>query len=280
MGSRVDLHSHTHFSDGLHTPLETFKMARDKGLAALGITDHDTVAGWAEAEQAASHWGISWVPGVEISTSYEGGDIHVLGYFMRLDEPFMKQLEGLRQVRDRRNRAMVEKLQSLGIPITLEEVYARKQDGKNVGRPHIAEVLVQKKVVADMAQAFELYLGEGGRAYVQLERLSPLEAMHMIHRAGGACVLAHPGLYRRDTLIEEMAHHGLDGLEVFHPDHTPGMERHYQEVARSYGLIPTAGSDFHGVRQGRAFHGEIGERTTTIEVLEMLRERALQRQGG
>ncbi|WP_027417555.1 PHP domain-containing protein [Aneurinibacillus terranovensis] len=273
---KVDLHSHTTASDGTFTPIESIARARKNGLSALGITDHDTVAALSSAIEEGKKQGIEIVPGIEISSVHDGKDIHVLGYYIDYsDESFNQQLESLRNVRNQRNQMIVEKLVELGIPITMEEVKSRSTVKKgNIGRPHIAEVLMEKGVVSSIQEAFDQYLGQGKAAYANPPRITPLEAMRMIEEAGGVPVLAHPGLYDDVELVEHLVAEGLKGIEVFHPDHSEADEKFYNDIADRYGLIKTAGSDFHGMRNGEIFHGDLGEKSTTIEIVARLKKLA------
>ncbi|GIP32928.1 PHP domain-containing protein [Paenibacillus sp. J2TS4] len=277
-GRFVDLHTHTNASDGTQSPAENVQLAYRAGLSGVAITDHDTVAGIEEARRAGDQLGILVVPGVEISTVAGGQDIHVLGYYMDERCPvFLDRLEKLRQIRDRRNEWMLEKLRELGLDVSLEEVIANasKDRGKDetIGRPHIAELLVSKGYVQSMEEAFDKYLGTGGAAYVNPPRIGPKEAIDWIHEAGGAAVLAHPGIYRNDELVEEIIRYGLDGIEACHSDHSPAEEEKYRELAARYHLAVTAGSDFHGERHGQVFHGPIGNRKAEWSVLESLQKR-------
>lgn len=278
-----DLHTHTTASDGMLSPAENVRLARQKGLAAVAITDHDTVAGIPEALEAARQYGITVIPGIEISTRMKGKDIHVLGYYMDYRESvFLERLEGLRRTRDERNGLIIARLNELGIPITIEEVENRLgrplEPDETLGRPHIAEVLVAKGFAADFRDAFDKYLAEGAAAYVSVPRLSPGEACQWIREAGGVPVLAHPGLYGDDELVCSIIEQDKPaGLEVSHSDHNAAAEAKYRSMAESYGLIPTGGSDFHGVRQGVVFHGELGGRTVNIRALDLLQAAAQER---
>lgn len=271
----VDLHTHTRASDGTETPAENVRIAHAAGLAGLAITDHDTVAGIEEAEAEGLKLGMLVVPGVEISTVAGGQDIHVLGYYIRTADPlFLTRLEELRSVRDRRNELMLEKLRELGLEITLDEVMEnRRRSGRSdetVGRPHIAEVLIRKGYAANLQDAFERYLGRTGAAYVNPPRIRPEEAVRWIHEAGGAAVIAHPGLYQDDKLVEELIGAGLDGIEAYHSDHTPEDAERYRSLAERHSLIITAGSDFHGERNGIVFHAPLGSRRISAEILQEL----------
>ncbi|MBW4838205.1 MAG: PHP domain-containing protein [Paenibacillaceae bacterium] len=275
-----DLHTHTQASDGMNKPAENVRLAKEKGLTGLAITDHDTVAGIAEAQLAGKELGVDVVPGIEISTRAGGRDIHVLGYFLDLeDERLLERLARLRSVREERNGLIIAKLQQLGLAITLEEVKAGLtrplRPDESLGRPHIADVLVRKGYVSDMREAFDRYLAEGKPGYASLPRIAPEEAIAWIREAGGSPVLAHPGLYGDDELVRSILEHGKpDGIEVYHSDHGPEEELRYAAMAEQYGLIVTGGSDYHGIRQGVVFHGDLGGRTAPPGTLERLKQAA------
>lgn len=277
MGARMeaDLHSHTTASDGTQSPRDNVKMAWDAGLGAIAITDHDTVSGVAEALAAGSDLGIIVVPGVEISTVAGGQDIHILGYYVDIqDELFLSRLASLRETRDVRNEMIIARLQELGLHITMEEVLKEvaniKRKGDTVGRPHIAAVLLNKGYVSSIKEAFDRYLATGAAAYANPPRIEPATAIAWIHDAGGAAVLAHPGIYHDETLVESITTQGLDGIEVYHADHSSEDEARYLLLAERKGLLMTAGSDFHGERGGVAFHAAIGSKRIGIDVLTRL----------
>jgi 3',5'-nucleoside bisphosphate phosphatase len=275
---RADLHTHTTASDGTGTPEENVRLAAEAGLKAVAITDHDTVGGIEEALEAGQRYGVQVVPGVEISTVRHGKDIHVLGYWLRHQDPqLLQRLAELREVRDRRNDMILQRLAELGISVTMQDVLdslktVKKQD-ETIGRPHIAEALVRKGYVRDMQEAFDRYLASGAAAYVNPPRIDPATGIAWILEAGGVPVLAHPGLYGQDELIGELAAVGLVGVEAFHSDHSPEQERHYEQLAARHGLLVTAGSDYHGSRNGVVFHAPIGARTVDVRVVQQLYER-------
>lgn len=277
------MHTHTTASDGLHKPSENVRMAAEAGLSAIGITDHDTVAGLDEARQAAEEYGIEVVPGVEISTAQNGQDIHILGYYADDRDPvFLARLASQRRVRDSRNELIVAKLNELGVRLSWETVLdaAGRDRGpdETVGRPHIAEALVRIGAVSSLQEAFDRYLAEGKPAYVLPPRIAPAEAIAWIHEAGGAAVVAHPGLYGADEAVEALLREGIaDGVEAYHSDHSDEDERRYAAMAQRYGIIATGGSDFHGERKGRVYHGPIGWRSADADVVRDLRERAKDR---
>jgi predicted metal-dependent phosphoesterase TrpH len=251
----IDLHAHTTFSDGTFTPEELVALARERGLTALAVTDHDSTEGLPRAFAAAGADGsLEIVPGVEFSTVRDGHGIHVLAYWMDLDdEAFQGELRRLREDRFRRGELTVAKLRDLGYPITFERV-REIAEGKNIVRPHIAQALVEAGVVPTIEDAFTPELiKDGGRAYVEKHALDPVDALRLIKDAGGLVVVAHPGLFREglgvpDDVIEEMAAAGLDGIEAAHPDHPSDVERRYRDMAARLSVVVTGSSDCHGTR--------------------------------
>ncbi|KGP81770.1 MULTISPECIES: PHP domain-containing protein [unclassified Paenibacillus] len=280
LNGRCDLHTHSQASDGMQPPAENVKLAKQRGLSAVALTDHDTVAGVSEAQRAGCEYGIDVVAGVEISTRAGGKDIHVLGYYVNTeDEQFLERLRGLREAREERNHLIIAKLQELGLEISWQEVIdglgRPLEPDESIGRPHMADVLVRKGYAADMRDAFNRYLAEGQPGFVSVPRVAPEDACQWIKDAGGAAVIAHPGLYGDDELVRRiLVDSHPDGIEVVHSDHGPEEEHRYAELAREFGLIQTGGSDYHGVRQGVVFHGDLGSKTVSIDVLDKLRAAA------
>ena len=273
----IDLHTHTVYSDGTFTPAELVALATERGLDVVALTDHDTTDGLAEADTAAAAAGIELVPGVEFSTVREDEGMHVLCYFMDpANAEFRAELQRLQDDRFTRGERMVAKLQEMGYPITFERVRQIAKGG-NIIRPHVAQALVEAGVVPTLKDAFsEDLIGSKGPAYVEKQALHPLQAIELIHRAGGACVLAHPGTWREVspvpvTFIEELVEAGLDGIEAAHPEHTPEMELAYVEMAERWGLIWTGSSDCHGIRYDPV---RLGSRSTAPEQFERLKSRA------
>ncbi|MFD1955083.1 PHP domain-containing protein [Paenibacillus thailandensis] len=275
---QADLHTHTTASDGRTGPSDNVRLAYEAGLAAVAITDHDTMAGVDEAIEEGARLGVAVVPGVEISTSWDGKDIHMLAYGPdRDDERWIQRLESLRRVRERRNAIIVDKLNKLGIGVKLFEVERiaaesrdeRKAGQSTVGRPHFAELLVRKGIAAGIREAFDEWLGEGRPAYAALPRISPFEALDWIREAGGISVIAHPGLYGNDELVSELVRAGMDGIEAYHPDHGPEDRRRYEEMAARAGVLATGGSDFHG----SAHRAALGSVTADAEVAARLMQR-------
>jgi len=259
----VDLHTHSTASDGTYSPAELVKLAKDIGLSALALTDHDTVEGLGEALAAARKLGLPFVPGVEISVKFEGpGHCHILGYFVEADSPVLREtLDLLQRAREERNLKMVEKLRSLGVDISLKEL---EEEAKGeIGRPHFAALLVRKGVVKSVEEAFEKYLKKGAPAYVPKARLTAEEAFSAIQAAGGLAVLAHPIHLKLSPeelvrYVEKLKALGLEGIEAYYTDHSKEFTALCLEIARRYDLVPTGGSDFHGhnkpdIKLGRGF---------------------------
>src|SRR2546428_12151944 len=218
----IDLHTHTVYSDGTFTPTELIALARDRGLDGVAVTDHDTTNGIVEAGAAGAGAGVEVVPGVELSTVRDGEGVHILCYFMDLAHPeFMAELQRLRDDRFGRGERMVSKLQELGYPVTFERVREIAKGG-NIIRPHVAQALVEAGVVPTIKEAFsDELIGSGGRAYVEKHALHPTQAIELVHRAGGACVLAHPGTWRGGSprpgsALEDLVEAGPDGIQASH----------------------------------------------------------------
>lgn len=243
----VDLHLHSIYSDGLHTPAEVVELAVRAGLAGLALTDHDTVDGLSEAGEAASRLGIQFVPGLELSVSYDGQDFHVLAYWIDPDNPGLKTLlSEISVARVRRTRGILNKLHAQGIFLTMEEVSAETRGGSVLGRPHVALALMKKGLVPGFAEAFARFLGSGAPAYVGKETAAPARALAVIRDAGGVSVLAHPGAYRMNGAFKIFVKEGLQGLETEYPGCHPDEARFFRRIADRYGLATSGGSDFHG----------------------------------
>jgi len=276
----IDMHAHTTASDGQLTPSELVRLAASAGISGVAITDHDTTAGVEEAMQEGKLAGIHILPGIEISTVADGQDIHVLGYYTNNADPQWQQRIGeLRETRVNRNHILLQKLNALGLELTLDEVFAAAAHTTvSIGRPHFAEVLIQKGYVSNKQEAFDKYLGEHGAAFVQPLRIHPVEAFQWIRDAGGVCVLAHPGIYNNDSLVERLLDARPDGIEVYHSDHTKEQSIRYLQSANQRGLIATGGSDFHGISEdGESFHGGLGSVVMPLSTMEELYNKHLQR---
>ncbi|MBU2552525.1 MAG: PHP domain-containing protein [Proteobacteria bacterium] len=280
---RIDLHAHTTASDGTLTPSELVDLARREGLKAVAVTDHDTLDGLSEALARAREIGLELVPGVEISAEFKPGTMHILGYYLEPDaSELAARLAELQEARRTRNPKIISRLAELGIEISMAEV-ENLAGGGQVGRPHMAKALVGKGYVSSIDEAFNRYLAKGGPAYVEKFRLSPTQAVRMIREAGGTPVLAHPFTLRLDEsglkdTARQLEEAGLEGIEVYYPEHTPQMTRDYLALARAFNLIPTGGSDFHGenkagVELGRGF----GDLAVSYDLLADMKQRRKER---
>lgn len=243
----IDLHLHTSASDGAHEPEELVRRAWLAGVRVMSVTDHDTIGAVPRAAAAARTFGIELVPGIEITAVVDGGDVHVLGYFIDVDSAALGAfLETQRVDRVRRARALAERLASLGMPIDVEPLLAAARDaGRVVGRPQVAAALVRAGHVATVREAFDRWIGEGRPAHVSRTGVPPDAVVGLVHEAGGVASLAHPGQLDRDDAIPPLARAGLDAIEAYHPDHDEAATARYRAMAVALGLAVTGGSDFH-----------------------------------
>ncbi|MFH8711143.1 PHP domain-containing protein [Streptomyces zaomyceticus] len=272
---RIDLHTHSTASDGTDSPAELVRNAAAAGLDVVALTDHDTTRGHAEAIAALPE-GLTLVTGAELSCRVDGIGLHMLAYLFDPAEPaLLAERELVRDDRVPRARAMVGKLQELGVPITWEQVARIAGDG-SLGRPHIAEALVELGVVPDVSGAFTPeWLADGGRAYVEKHELDPVDAIRLVKAAGGVTVFAHPLAVKRGQVLPEasiarLAEAGLDGIEVDHMDHDEATRARLRGLAKELGLLTTGSSDYHGSRKTC----RLGEYTTDPEIYGEITRRA------
>lgn len=246
---KADLHLHTFYSDGKLSPEELIQRAKLSGLDALSITDHDSVEGVEEAMHYGRINDIEIIPGVELSSEYKGQEVHVLGYFMDYKEPrFLHYLASFREKRLKRAEKMVERLNSMNIKITIDDVLSKARGNAAIGRPHIAFALMAANVVSNYNEAFFKYLGDNKTAYVKKPNISTAEAVKLISDTGGLSFVAHPGKTIRDNLIIELIEQGVDGIEIIHPSHTRDDIAYFLDITGQYFLLESGGSDFHGGR--------------------------------
>lgn len=282
----IDLHTHTTASDGSLTPTALVQKAHEIGLAALAVTDHDTISGLAEAHAEARRLGLDFLAGVELSVEDKDGRFHLLGYgFDPNFDELAEKLLNLRRSRAARNTQMAAKMAALGLPVTMDDVRnaAKKHGGEDsevIARPHFAQALIAAGVVASVQEAFDTYLASGKPLYQAKDVLTPAEAIGLLHRAGGVAVMAHPGLVplSKDALkarIKSLAEDaGMDGLEALYSQHSPAETAFFLEVARENNLLVTGGSDFHGTPKPRVPLGIVSEnRPAPPELLQLLRNR-------
>lgn len=271
----IDLHTHSTFSDGTFTPLQLVKYAEEKGLKAFALTDHDTTEGVKEAKSIETN--VEVISGVEISTRYDKKEIHIVGlYVNENDADLNKQLKYYREKRVTRNFEILEKLNSLGVDITIDDV-KESCTGDVISRAHIAKALVSKGFVGSYTEAFDRYLGDNKCAYVPRETLNYEESMELITKAGGVPVLAHPLLYKMsDTNLENMMvklrQKGLKAVEVYYSTHSNSDTQHIMAMANRVGLIYSGGSDFHGATKPKIDMGTVmGKLAVPYEILEKIR---------
>ncbi len=266
----IDLHSHTTASDGSLSPRELVQEAVRRGVRVLAITDHDSTEALGEAiTEAAKHPPLEIVPGIELNTDVEGGEIHILGFFIdHYAEWFQVLLRELREERVQRIYRMAERLGELGLSIDPQEVFALVKEG-SAGRPHVAQILVQHGYVKSVREAFDRYLKNGGPASVPRKKLSPQAAIDVIRRADGVAVFAHPGLSGKDELIPDLIRAGLQGIECYYHEHTPVQTATYLQLCKEHNLVATGGSDYHGPHLGRSNH--LGSPSVPVAAYEALK---------
>ncbi len=242
----IDLHIHTNESDGTYSPESAVRTAKEYGIKAIAITDHDSIDGIKPAIAEGKAIGIQVVPGIEINTEYGDVDIHILGYYMDInDKRFLDLLRFLREERIKRIERFIEKLKAIGFDVELERVLQIAGKG-SIGRPHLGRVLMEQGYVGSMREAFEKYLDRGSPTYVERHEFPPTKAIEAIRQARGIPVIAHPGILKKDDIIPELVKDGLMGIEVFHSEHTWRDRQNYMLIAKETGLLMTGGSDCHG----------------------------------
>lgn len=253
----TDLHLHTTFSDGTYSPEELTAEARRFNLVAVALTDHDTVEGCARMREACESVAIEFIPATELTAEINGIELHMLGYFIDVDnQKLLSEMVRFQEARQERIREIVARLRKLQVPVEEEEVFALA-NCKSPGRPHVARVLIQRKVCASLDEAFERFLKKNRPGWVPKQKISAPDALAIIHEAGGLAVLAHPGLARSEEAIPALIEAGMDGLECFHTKHSPSASEYYVGVAEQNNLVVTGGSDCHGMNKGKPLIGSI-----------------------
>ena len=269
----ADLHLHTQFSDGTFTPEELVLRAQQNGLACIALTDHDSVEGCARAAAACAAVQMDFIPGAELTAEHADTEVHILGYFLDItDEEFLARIARFQAVRQNRIHEMVAALNQLGIPLKAESVFALA-NCKSPGRPHVARALVKEKLIGHLDEAFDKYLKKGRPAWVPKTKMSALEAVELIHQAGGLAVIAHPGLNRTDEIIPDLVAAGMDGIECFHTKHSTVMSERYLEIADKYHLLVTGGSDCHGYSKKAPLIGTVKLPYEHVEQMKAARDK-------
>lgn len=248
----IDLHTHSTCSDGTLSPSELIRNAKELGITAISLCDHDTTDGIYEAQSQAKISGIMFIPGLEISAEFSPGTMHILGYFINPDYPeLIEKLKEVRMARKERNPKIVDRLNALGMKVSMEEIASKARSGI-IGRPHFAATLFEKGYVKTMQEAFDLYLAKGMPAYVAKFRLSPKDAIGIINDSDGIAVLAHPIQLKIEDrgilydMIKQLVSFGLQGIEVYYQSHSKSDMDIYLSAAKEFHLLATGGSDFHG----------------------------------
>jgi predicted metal-dependent phosphoesterase TrpH len=255
--SYADLHLHSHYSDGTFTPEEIVARAKQQGLGAIALTDHDTVEGCAAVACECAQVGIEFVVGTELTSEHNDHELHILAYFVDpANERLLREIAKFQVVRQDRIREMVARINALGVALKAEDVFALA-NCRSPGRPHVARTLVRHGQCRTLDEAFERFLKKGRPAWVPKAKMSALEAIELIHQAGGLAVMAHPGLNRTDESIPDLVVAGLDGIECFHTKHPPTTSQHYLALAAKHKLLITGGSDCHGMSKGRPLIGTV-----------------------
>jgi len=253
----ADLHLHTNFSDGTYTPEELVAQAARNHLAAIALTDHDTVEGCERAAIACKAAEIEFIPGAELTAEQNENEIHILGYFLDTqNEKLLAEIAKFQAVRQQRIHEMVARLNALKVPLRVEDVIALASC-RSPGRPHVARALVKAGFCSSLDEAFERFLKKHRPAFVPKAKISSQVAIELIHQANGLAVMAHPGLNRTDEVIPDLVEAGLDGIECFHTKHSTTVSEHYLEIADKYDLLVTGGSDCHGMSKGKPLIGTI-----------------------
>jgi predicted metal-dependent phosphoesterase TrpH len=265
----VDLHTHSTASDGTLPPERVIEAAEDCGLAALALTDHDTIDGVRPAREAAERAGIRVIAGVELSAYDQDHEVHLLALHLSQLGSLEKRLTDLRVARHARAGRIVDRLNELGIALTLDEVLLQSNGGA-VGRPHVARAMIARGVVGDFRDAFTRYLGAKGSAFVPKDKLSVQDAIAIAHEAGAIAIWAHPGDGGRRERLEPLVAAGLDGVEVRHPSHSSEDTKRLQALTDFFGLVPSGGSDWHGAMDGPR---RLGMMNVPIDWLEKQDER-------
>ena len=278
MNRIVDLHTHTTESDGSFTPEELITEAKRVGLSAIAITDHDSISGIKKAAPLAHELGIELIPGVELSTDYNGKEVHVVGLYVDVeDNYFLGKIKEFKENRDSRNAIMVENLQKEGFAITMEELTAENPDCV-ITRANIARFLYEHGMIPTIQTAFEKYIGDNCKCYVNRFKITPMDGVRLIKEAGGTAILAHPLLYHMSdatlqSMVDEMKEAGLDGIEAIYCTYTPAEERQMKQFAKENGLLISGGSDFHGTTKPKLnLATGYGKLYIPYEVLETIKD--------
>lgn len=253
----ADLHLHSLFSDGTFTPEEIVAHGKRMGFATLALTDHDTIEGCERMAAACAAERMDFIPGSELTAELGEHELHILGFYLDTKHPrLLAEMAKFQAVRQQRIRDMVARINELGVPLEVNSVF-EIANCRAPGRPHVARALVKAGHCSSMDEAFERFLKKHRPAWAPKMKMSALEAITLIHEAGGLAVMAHPGLNRCDEVIPHLVEAGLDGIECYHTKHSSGTAAHYLDITKQYGLLVTGGSDCHGMSKGKPLIGGI-----------------------
>ena len=253
----ADLHLHTSFSDGTFSPEELVLEAQKAGLCCIALTDHDTVEGCARAAAAAAAVRMEFIPALELTAEHDDTELHVLGYFVDVQNArLLGEIARFQIWRQDRIHQMVARINAMGVPLQADSVFALA-NCRSPGRPHVARAMAKAGLVRNLDEAFERFLKKGRPAWVPKARISALDAIELVHQAGGLAVMAHPGLNRTDEVIPALVEYGLDGIECFHTKHSTIMSERYLEIADHHRLLITGGSDCHGFSKNKPLIGTV-----------------------
>lgn len=265
----ADLHLHSNRSDGVCSPKELVDKALSCGLKAIAIVDHDEVSALEEAIPYGKEKGLEVIPGIELSVSYRQFDLHILAYcFDSKNTQLVNYLDLFQKERIKRAQRMVEILTKFGMPISFDAVLQKAGQG-SIGRPHIAEIMVEEGYVFSIQEAFDKYIGNGKPAYVAKYKIDVDTTFRLVTSAGGVCSIAHPGIDINDEILAMLIKVGLPAIETVHPKHNEHQTRYFSEVAKRNGLLETGGSDYHGGSQG---DDVLGKYKVSYEVVDKLKE--------
>lgn len=271
---KIDLHMHTNHSDGFYSPSELVCKAKENGLDGISITDHDNLSSFKEASKKGKEIGIEVIPGVEISSDIRDKEVHILAYFIEPENSELERyLSFFREERVKRAERIVNKLRNIGIPLNFSDVLNKASSGA-VGRPHIAQALLERELVGTYFEAFNKFIGNGCPAYEKKVHISPQSAFKIINDAGGLTFVAHPG-NMPEEILKELIESGVDGIEVYHPSHSPQHIKFYKGIVNEYFLLESGGSDYHGGK--REDDKNFGRFYTTPPVIEAMRKRLLKK---
>lgn len=252
----ADLHVHTTWSDGVFSPQHLIQKAAEIGIRAIAVTDHDAVRGIKEAAQEGEMCGVEVLSGIELSTTNGIHDVHILGFLFDPEDPYiLEYVDFFQKERQKRARKIMNRLREMGVRLNVEFVIANAGHGA-VGRPHIADALMEEGYALTYDEAFYKYIGDGKPAFVEKPKITPSEGMQLIHRGGGLSFLAHPGMDLTEAEIMAIIKQGLDGIEILHPTHSEEKVNYFYKFARDNNLLVSGGSDCHGDRKGKMMMGK------------------------